>query len=46
MSNDQIRAVKAKQYATEYKDAAKEVMFNAVKLRDPQGNRPTFSAVN
>lgn len=38
ISDKQIKADKAKQYASEYKEAAKEVMFNAVKLKDPQGN--------
>jgi hypothetical protein len=37
MNDEQLRTVKAAQYSQEYKDAAKEVMFNAAKLRNPYG---------
>lgn len=37
MNDEQLRAVKATQYAQEFKDAAKEVMFNAVQLKNPHG---------
>lgn len=38
MTDEQIRDAKTKQYAAEFKEAAFEVMFNAPKLKDPQGN--------
>lgn len=37
ISDEQLKAVKTAQYAKEFKEAAKEVMFNAVKLKDPEG---------
>lgn len=40
MNDEQLRAVKATQYAQE--NVAKEVMFNAAKLKHPHGIRPTF----
>lgn len=38
MNDEQLRTVKATQFAQEFKDAAKEVMFNAAKLKNPHGN--------
>ena len=38
MNDEQLRNVKATQFAQEFKDAAKEVMFNAAKLKNPHGN--------
>lgn len=35
---EQLKAEKASLFATDYKKACKKVMFNAVKLKDPQGN--------
>lgn len=46
MNDEQLKALKATQYAQEFKDAAKEVIFNAVKIKNPHGIRPQFSTVN
>lgn len=37
LTDDQLRALKTEQFAKEFKDAAKEVMYNAAKLKSPQG---------
>jgi len=37
LSDEQLRAVKTEQFAKEFKEAAKEVMFNAAKLKSSQG---------
>jgi hypothetical protein len=41
-NGQQLRAVKAEQYAKEFKDAANEVMFNAAKLKSPIGKSSTY----
>lgn len=37
LTDDQLRAIKTEQCAKEFKEAAKEVMFNAAKLKSSQG---------
>lgn len=37
MNDEQLRTFKAAQYAEEFKNAAKEVIFSAVKLKNPHG---------
>lgn len=39
LSDEQLRAIKTEQFAKEFKDAAKEVMFSAAKLKSPQGKK-------
>lgn len=37
LNDEQLRAVKIEQFAKEFKEAAKEVMFSAARLKSPQG---------